>query len=185
MRNRRGYPVLLAIVLVIALASVVTIAAAKPHAKAAKTQVYMAKLMPLNDSGVAGTAILKVKKGKLYVKVIAKGLKPGETHMQHIHGFESGQVSVCPTMGADTNADGIVSLPEGLPAYGPVLLPLTDYPMANAVGKYRYRKTFSSFPGVQPANIRTLVVHGMDVNGTYDPTVPVACAQIKKLTKKH
>lgn len=182
MRTRRGYLALLTVIALTAIMLVAgtTIAMAKPAPP--KAQVYMAKLMPLNGSGVMGTAIFKIKKGVLTVKVNARGLEPNMVHMQHIHGFTSGQVSVCPTAGADVDMDGTISLVEGLPAYGPVLLPLTPYPTASMWGTFNYRAMFADYSMVTPLNIRTIVVHGMTVGGVYDPTVPVACAQIRMLT---
>lgn len=184
MRIRRGSLALLVLsaLVVVMLVAGVTSAAAKPMPP--KAQVYMAKLMPLNGSGVMGTAIFKVQKGMLTVIVNARGLEPGMMHMQHIHGFTSGQVSVCPTAAADVDMNGIITFTEGLPFYGPVLLPLTPYPTASMSGTYHYRARFTDFSAAMPLDIRTIVVHGMTVGGVYDPTLPVACAQIRMLTPR-
>ena len=67
------------------------------------------------------------------VTVAVTGLDAGLMHMQHIHGIG---LSQCPTAAADTDGDGLISLAEGLPAYGPVVVPLTEasdptmYPVA-------------------------------------------------------
>ena len=118
-------------------------------------------------------------------------------HPQHIHGFtENKGNSNCPTPAADTNGDGLVGLVEGLPSYGGVLLelyvPIDEFPVADANGELTYERTFTlgetEFPeegelisesDLSPLQNRTIVLHGMTVNGEYIATLPVACGQIK------
>lgn len=71
------------------------------------------------------------------------------THVQHIH-----SLSACPTMARDVNADGFLDVVEGVPDYGPILIPLdgdlnsqaggtATNPMANRSGVYSYSETAS------------------------------------------
>ena len=144
------------------------------------TKEYTANLMELNHSGVMGTATLMLEGNMLTVKIDAMGLEANKLHPQHIHGFtDNTRNSTCPTMSADTNGDGLVDLPEGLPSYGPVLLELTPFPTADANGEIHYMKTFTIDGSVLPLQNRAIVIHGLTVMGTYWPTLPVACAQIK------
>ena len=144
------------------------------------TKEYTANLMELNHSGVSGTATLMLEGNMLTVKIDAMGLEANMLHPQHIHGFtDNNRNSTCPTMSADTNGDGLIDLPEGLPSYGPVLLELTPFPTADANGEIHYMKTFTIDGSVLPLQNRAIVIHGLTVMGTYWPTLPVACAQIK------
>lgn len=166
----------------------------KRNSESAK-QVYLAKLMPLNDSGVRGQAILFLEGNELTVRVIATGLEPNMPHPQHIHGFEDKRNSVCPPESADTDGDGLISLVEGAPFYGPVLLslyePIDEFPVATNSGLIRFERTFTlgetefeeegqviSKEDLMPLINRAIVLHGMTVNGEYNPVLPVACAEI-------
>lgn len=174
--------VMLALVLGVAL----LLAIAGPAAAAAP-QVYQARLDPLNGSGVSGIAIFTVKGDELRSVVAVHGLEPGKVHMQHIHGKADGSLATCPPPTADANGDGLISFVEGLPFYGPVLLPLQPYPTANPGGSVNTRLTFSGSQlaslqlGTVPLTNRVVVVHGMTVNGTYIPSLPVACGPIERV----
>lgn len=87
---------------------------------------YVAPFTALNGSGVTGGAILALDDAThtLTVAIHAAGVEAGLPHLQHIHGFVSGQDSVTPTPALDADHDGYVELGEGVPAYGPVLLNL-------------------------------------------------------------
>ncbi len=163
----------------------------------AKPKMYTVDFGALNNSGVSGSAELTLIGDQLTVKVNATGLEPDMIHPQHIHGFtENNKNSTCPTPAADTNGDGIVDLVEGLPSYGGVLLelyvPIDEFPVADANGVLTYERTFTlgttefaeegeliSQADISPLQNRTIVLHGMTVNGEYVATLPVACGQIK------
>lgn len=116
-----------------------------------KARVFKANLGGLNNSGVTGEAtITYMKDGKFEVHVNAKNLAPNMVHPQHIHGFgfmdKNPKNAVCPPMSA-AGEDGLLTLPDGLPFYGPVILPLDselvplsidEFPMANAHGMVNY-----------------------------------------------
>lgn len=141
---------------------------------------YKASIQALNNSGVSGTAMLWLEGSMLTVKIDAMGLEANMLHPQHIHGFmDNNKNSTCPNWSADTNGDGIISLEEGLPSYGPVLLSLTEFPTADSNGEIHYMKKFTIDGSVLPLQNRAIVLHGLTLNGTYVATLPVACAQIQ------
>lgn len=141
---------------------------------------YQASLAPLNNSGVTGTATLTLDGDQLTVAIQASGLEANALHPQHIHGFmENKRNSTCPTQADDMNGDGIVDLGEGLPDYGPVLLPLTPFPTAPD-GTIAFEQTYTVDPKeLGPLQNRAIVLHGLTVDGEYIATLPVACGQIK------
>lgn len=154
------------------------------------TTEYSVVFGSLNGSGVEATGSLTATNGQLTVMIEASGLTPEETHAQHIHGFAAegmslnqDQVSICPTPDLDENEDGLISLEEGLPAYGGVVLPLFDdpeaetYPVADADGNVSYEQTFEIDPSLD-LTAHTIVLHGMVVDEEYQGSVPVACGQI-------
>ena len=144
---------------------------------------YSTILRSLNGSGVTGVATMDLDGSALTVTVVASGLEANQTHMQHIHAIDHGN-STCPPPSADANGDGIVSFAEGLPFYGPVRLPLTvscaTYPFIGASGSLSYSRTFVVDPhDFLALQTKVVVLHGLTVNGTYDPSTPVACGQIR------
>ncbi len=170
---------------------------AEKRAEESKAKMYTVDFTALNGSGVSGSAELTLMGDQLTVKVNATGLEPDMVHPQHIHGFTGNKGnSNCPTSAADTNDDGLVDLVEGLPSYGGVLLelyvPIDEFPVADANGVLTYERTFTlgetefaeegeliSSSDISPLQNRTIVLHGMTVNGDYVATLPVACGQIK------
>lgn len=143
---------------------------------------YEVDLAPLNNSGVYGEVELKLKGKMLHISIEAHGLEPGKIHPQHIHGFNNPvKKSTCPGIEADSNADGIISVQEGLPAYGPIILPLTPFDLVEANGKLEYEASFKINPStVQPLEKRVVLLHGMTVNNQYIPSLPIACGKIRK-----
>lgn len=144
---------------------------------------YNVPLRALNGSGVSGVATMDLDGSALTVTIVASGLEANQTHMQHIHAIDHGN-STCPPASADANGDGIVSFAEGLPFYGPVRLPLTvsgtTYPFIGPSGSLSYSRTFTVDPHAFLAlQTKVVVLHGLTVNGAYDPTTPVACGQIR------
>ena len=146
---------------------------------------YTVDFGELNNSGVMGTALLALEGNELTVTIDASGLEPNQLHPQHIHGFvDSNANASCPPMSADDDGDGLVELGEGLPFYGPVLLPLTPFPTADANGEIHYMETFTltaeEADQLKPMQNNAIVLHGMTVNGNYVATLPVACGQVSK-----
>lgn len=149
-------------------------------------EYYKSCLYPLNGSGAIALAYFQLQNNMLKTTVLASGMEPNKEHPQHIHGFNSGQDAVCPPDSADTNGDGLISLEEGAPFYGGILLALEQengtFPTADDMGNYIYQRTFDvgslSLPNLQNTAVE---VHGLTVNGTYQATLPVACGEVSNL----
>jgi len=140
---------------------------------------YRANLQTLNSSGVRGQAKMTLDGDQLKVTINARGYEANKLHVQHIHGFANKQNSVCPNISADTNNDGVVDLVEGLPSYGPVMLNFEPFPNSDSNGRVNFQNTYTiNVSDLGPLENRAIVLHGATVNGTYDPTLPVACGQI-------
>jgi hypothetical protein len=135
------------------------------------TQHFSTTLTQLNSSNVSGTGTLLLNGNKLQVKLSVTGLEANQSHTIAIRGLSSGAAS-CPTSSADTNADGKISLSEGQPVFGDVLLAL-DPASLSASGW-----STATQSALSPLQTRTIVVLGKTVNGTYDATLPVACGTI-------
>jgi len=146
---------------------------------------FVALLFPLNDSGVEGKAEFELEGDQLHVRIEATGLEASRLHAQHIHGHEHKNAS-CPPDNADTNGDGIIDIGEGLPYYGPVLVPLAPFPTADAGGAISFDQVFTVFTvdpdALGPLQKRAVVLHGMSVNGDYIASLPVACGEIRVKT---
>ena len=100
---------------------------------------FFAELNPLNNAGfegkaVEGAALLALNGDQLTVITAATGVEPGQTHPQHIHGFEDGREGNIPDISLDDDRDGIVETEEGQDAYGPILLDLTSPPGSGLSG---------------------------------------------------
>lgn len=182
--NRRLKTVAATLFMAVAALSIMLVPAAalaQPAPPVAAPHIYVSPIQPLNNSGVAGIAILAEQDNQLRVILITHGLEPGVTHAQHIHGFlgTSGPThqSVCPPPSAATN--GIISFADGLPYYGPVVVPLTPYPMVGQNGIEIFVHTFSLPANFDSASAYTIVLHGLTLNGTYSPSTPVACGAIR------
>jgi hypothetical protein len=174
----------------------------RPDAAAGQAgTVYRATLESLNDSGVEGVAKIQVQGGRFTVQVNARGHVPGKPHPQHIHAKPGGGESTCPPASADQNGDGLVSVGEGGPFYGPVFVPLDGslgeaeglgeiptFPNpGNQGGAITYRQTIglselgTNFDAPLNLEKRVIVLHGENVEGDYVPTLPVACGSIKQV----
>jgi hypothetical protein len=188
--------------------------------------VYVAELHPLNPGvqndldpdaatpyGVAsGKAMFRVVNGMLTAIVDAKGTEPADgafpegIHPQHIHAADR-----CPSSYADTNGDGIVDVIEGLPFYGPILVPL-DADISNTTSEiptfpfgtgdngtfhYEASTSMSTLEAAlnEPINLasRHVVIHGVDLATPLPEsvqslpglpaqvTLPIACGEIREL----
>ncbi len=153
-------------------------------------EVYSGVFEALNDSGVKATAILTVDRGGrgkeddlLTVRITAEGLDEG-VHLQHMHGFETGQDAVTPNKRDDKDNDGFIELLEGLPDYGGILLNLDDedgqFPFTMSKdGSFEFKQTYHLQGNDEPhdahagdavttfrnLDLNHLVIHGMKVPG--------------------
>ncbi len=144
--------------------------------KSQGAEVYQVDLNELNGSGVDGKIVLILKGDTLKVKIQARGLVPNALHPQHIHGLEGSTNATCPPPAA-AGADGVLTLVDGLPFYGPVLLSLLPFPMAEN-GTINYHQTFTVDGDLLDLSDEAIVLHGGFVDGEYVATLPVACGEI-------
>ena len=199
----------LAAVSMLATSALATSGKTSAPAAAGKTR-FAANLAPIphnttadGGSNVTGTASLKVDGTKVHVNIHVRGLTPNLPHAMHIHGI-LGDANVCPPAPADTSGDGLISLEEGAPFYGPIDtsfttsgdtsaasgLVLARFPVADAEGDLNYNRTFTI-----PQNVLDslgslhIVVHGLALDGNadgpvggydtlFDAVLPVACGAI-------
>lgn len=172
---------------------------------------------PVADGGsnVTGHAMLRLTGRTLDINLTASGLTPNEPHAMHIHGLTQAN-NECPTLAADTNTgdpidpgsfvqgkpDGLISLAEGAPAYGPIDVSLTvtgdtspssglsleRFVKADANGNLAYHRSVV-VPKEVAKNLTNLhiVLHGADLpadadhsslSNLFEATLPVACGQI-------
>jgi hypothetical protein len=175
-------------------------------------QVYVALLRPLNEAAnggpVRGIAVVKIDGDAVKVITVVQGLAPEMRHMQHIHGLVSGDLAACPPSAADVNKDGVVDVVEGVPFYGPILVPLDDdlddlgaqtYPTSSPEGVVRYaqRGSVSAIEAALGAPLdpekRVIAVHGVRADTQLPPTtqtlpgmtpqmtLPVACGELVRV----
>ena len=146
---------------------------------------YKANFIPINNSGVSGSAILVLEGNVLTVKINAIGLEPNQVHPQHIYGFGSSvENSTCPPPQGDLDDDGTISVSEGEFFYGTSKLKLEDFPNPNS-NSITYEKTFTlgaegnpPLKDIDPLEFKAVVIHGLTVEGTYNEDLPVACGHI-------
>ena len=144
---------------------------------------FRAQLHELNGSGASGTAVATVNGSTLTVRIVATGLENG-AHLRHIHGGPSAvaggsstEVSKCPTPRADVDGDGIISVAEGVPDYGAVIINLGNF--ATTTGSIDDTLVFTDFDqSVLPLDRRAIVLHGMTGPAGYDASIPIVCGQL-------
>ncbi|RDV15025.1 hypothetical protein DXT99_12150 [Pontibacter diazotrophicus] len=168
-------------------------------------KMYKVQLNPLNNSGVTGTATVMMNEdGEFEVITDVMGLAPSMVHPQHIHGFVMENMAdkdaMCPPPSA-AGADGLLTLEDGLPFYGPVLIPLDDklvpltadnFPIATSAGTISYggkvmtSSLVSAFDAMHNGtqtekdlelDKRVIVIHGAYVY--YDKVVPADSREAK------
>ncbi len=145
------------------------------------TQHYHATLAPLNASGVTGTVELAITGDTMLVTISLTGLVPNQEHMQHIHGAHD-MTATCPTP-ASANADGIITLAAGTPAYGPVAMPFEPTPVADSAGRITWSQRLAITPdeafNIVPLTSHVVLIHGLNYQGAYDQVLPAACGPIR------
>ncbi|WP_426998086.1 hypothetical protein [Pseudarthrobacter sp. N5] len=182
-------------------------------------QVFAARLLPLNAGShtvgdatysipsASGNAVITVNGDDVSVAIDVNGVTSGTLHPQHIHAG-----TTCPDATADGNQDGIhdgfVDVIEGLPLYGPVLVPLDsnlnsfspslDFPVADANGSYSYNQSASKshlqgeLDQALKLGSRHVVIHGINPDSPLPAsvkslpglpawaTLPVACGELHR-----
>jgi hypothetical protein len=168
-------------------------------------------------SDVNGRATLRLTGRTLDIRLSATGLTPGEPHAMHIHG-DTQAANECPGIDADTDTgdaidpssfipgtpDGLISLGEGLPDYGPIDVSLTAtgdtspasglslerFLTADSKGRIDYHRSVV-VPKDVAKNLGNLhiVIHGTDLpqdadasslSNLFEATLPVACGEIDR-----
>lgn len=145
---------------------------------------YVATFDMLNNSGVSGEARIKIFGDQISVKISADGAEPNRVHAQHIHGMSDPEMNaVCPDGSADVNGDGIITVGEGVPFYGGIVLSLEDFPTANANGKISYnaKLPYDALLPLSTVENRVIVLHGLTVDGQYIASLPIACGQLVRV----
>jgi hypothetical protein len=148
----------------------------------------VAHLDPLNNSGVSGYGVvrLKVSDNRIDVVVRAWGLLADMPHAMHIHWGATAKHE-CPTVKQDVNHDHRLNVAEGVPSYGAIRVSLTtrgDTSPSSALavdrfntaphGKLVYKRYSIKVDARTARAIRAgqavLVIHGLDYNqnGKYD-----------------
>ncbi|TWT78168.1 hypothetical protein Pla123a_09580 [Posidoniimonas polymericola] len=143
---------------------------------------YTVDFSQLNDSNVAGNAVLThdTDLNTLRVEISALNLEPDMDHMMHIHGtFDSGSPSdaTVPTLAQDTDGDGFIEVLEGVASYGDIILPLGTE--TAPLGVIDYDQTFDlsddslffspvtstdyTAADLMPLSFREIVIHGKTV----------------------
>jgi EF hand len=133
-------------------------------------------LEPVNESIIAGTARVALSGSRMYAWISLAGYIEGHQHMQHIHVPAGNARGSCPTRELDSDHDGLISLEEGVPAYGAPAVSLEPFP-APTDPTFDYTRVLR-VPAGLALDRAVVVVHGMDVAGKYDQTIPVACGAI-------
>lgn len=137
---------------------------------------YEAELEPVNADG-DGRVKLRHRDGKLVVKLRARGLDDG-IHIAHIHGMRRAQ-SECPDSSFDTDDNGFVDLVEGLPAYGPVQVTLSNG-LSDTGTRLKYKRSYTmrdnggSLKSLGDLSRYAIVVHGVDLDHDHLATNPDA-----------
>jgi hypothetical protein len=124
-----------------------------PQQQQATQGSYQVDLRPLNSSvagNVTGHFTIEIDNDDLFmVEGKVEGASAGVRHLQVLH-----TNGPCPEASADTNADGIIDVQEGMRSYGAMLIPLdsdlnsqidgSNYgPLSNSSGRYRYQQSAS------------------------------------------
>ena len=140
-------------------------------------------IKPLVGEDASGTATLTpTRNGGLRVELEVSGMVPGQPHAQHIHGETTGKEFFCPGADRDEDGDGFLTVEEGLPDYGGILISLTTkgdtslesglavdrMPVADEDGNLSYKRTLSAddLPEgtLEQLDHLHIVQHGVDAN---------------------
>lgn len=157
-------------------------------------RIFRADLRAVNPSvvnRVEGQVVVRLVEDTFQVNLAVQNV-PAATHPQHIRNGKS-----CPTMAADTNKDGLVSLAEAEVVTGGVFIPLDSdlanvsedarsFPDGGFLKAYVYQEEASRSrllsdlgPGADfDLGNRVILVLGTDD----DPTLPIACAELTQVT---
>jgi hypothetical protein len=159
---------------------------------AANSGDAVANLQPVALNGVQGegVAFVSVHGTRVDVTMRATGLLANAPHAAHIH-FGAEARHECPVAADDLDASSTLNTTEGVPAYGPVQVSLTqtgDTSPASALAVARFDTAPGGDLNYQRGHIKVpqdvakaitqgeavIVIHGVDHNndGVYDGSTP-------------
>jgi hypothetical protein len=162
-------------ILVLVAPVVLATAIGLPHAAATpRTGEFTAELAPLNQAG-NGTVTITQQGTNVTVHLRAAGLDGG-VHVAHIHGLRQAQ-NECPTLSFDADGNGLVDLVEGIPAYGPVQVTLSQGSNDRGTSldysrTYTHRDSGDAIASLGNLDEYVVVVHGVDLDGDGVATNP-------------
>lgn len=175
---RAAAPVMVAALIAAPFLGTGVAAAQSDGDSAASYSADLQALNPLDDPQGSGSLTLTLDGDQATVNEQFSGLAATFMdapfpHVQHIHGGATGE---CPTAEADANGDGVISVPEGAPAYGAIQTTLstsgdtspeaaTNLEVAPSGASAEYSRTFTiNQPTIDAINDGTavVVVHGVD-----------------------
>lgn len=146
---------------------------------------YTANLQPLNpDIGpgpVDGEAKIFVQGDTIRVHLNARDVAPGIVHVMHIHASDR-----CPDASDDTNGDGVVDVIEGLPKYGPILVPLDSDLSSQAAGMFPTASNGGTIHYHASADLNAMLadLHAVDPD-TGDAVIKLAPGEALNLAGRH
>lgn len=157
-------------ILVSALVTPVLIltAAAAPASAGPRVGTFTAGLAQLNQDG-QGLVTLEQLGTNLTLHLQADGLDAG-VHVAHIHGLRQAAQNECPTLASDSDGNGLVDLAEGVPAYGPVQVTLSNGTNDRGTSLdytrvYTHRDSGDAVASLGDVDQYVIVVHGVDLDG--------------------
>lgn len=158
-------------------------AAAPPEPPVVRVTRVAGDLVPLNGSLVSGTVRAAVEDSRLSILVDVDGLEPGQLHAQHLHGLlGDASGAACPTVEDDADGDQVLSADEAEAVTGPPLFPLEPFPLPSDESTLRYE---ASIPvdreRLGPLPLRVVMLRGLTLDGSYQPLLPVACAELQSV----
>lgn len=158
----------------IALPLVAATLAGPASAGTPRVGAFGAELLGVNSDG-GGHVDLQERGTRLTVHLVVDGVDGG-VHLAHIHGIRQA-MNECPTPSADTDGNGLVDFSEGLPAYGPVQVTLSNGTNDRGAA-LDWTRTFThldsgdGIASLGPLDQYAIVVHGVDLDGDGAATNP-------------
>ena len=150
-----------------------------------RNEMYRADLVALNpDIGpgpVDGKAQIFVNGDTIRVHLNARNTAAGITHAMHIHAADR-----CPDASDDANNDGVVDVIEGLPKYGPILVPLDSDLWSQAAGTFPMATNGGTLHYHESADLNAMLddLHAVDPN-TGDAVIKLAPGEALNLAGRH
>lgn len=184
-RRRIGVAPTLIAAAVLATGGAYTLAHVDGAGAGQRNEMYRAELQALNpDIGpgpVEGQARIFVTGDTIRVQLNARNVEPGIAHAMHVHAADR-----CPDASDDANNDGVVDVIEGLPKYGPILVPLDSDLSAQAAGTFPVATNGGTLHYHERADYDAMLddLHAVDPN-TGDAVIKLAPGEALNLAGRH